>query len=303
MPVDSASLEERIVARERHLSPAQKRVGYYLAANREQAVVAPALQLAQVTGTSNATVVRVIRALGYTGMADFRRQLAAELGTNLSPAARLGRTLEEIGEDPQAVLDSVLDIHQHALDSLRREVPGSLFHAAVARLASARRILVFGIGPSGAMADYFVLQLGRIGLAARALTQTGLSLADGLHSVRGQDCLVILAYSRVYREVEAVLEVAEAHGIQCILLTDTLRAALAPRVDLILPVQRGQSRLFSMHTATLGLIEALLTGIAMERAGPALEALNELNVLRARLTQDRPHRPLGGPWQEPVSAD
>ncbi len=293
MPRAILSLDERIVAREAQLRPAQKRVALYFSANRDQAVVASAAQLAEKTGTSNATVVRVARTLGYSGMADFRRQLAAELNPNLSPAARLSRTLDEIGDDPQAVLASVLDIHQDALDSLRREVPGKLFQQAVTRLVKARRIVVFGIGPSGALAEYFVLQLGRLGLDALALTQTGLLLADGLHKIRNKDCLVLLAYSRIYREIEAALDVAEAQAAKCILLTDTLRAALAPRVDLILPVARGRASAFSMHTATLGLLEALLTGVARSRVRPTLEALGELNELRGKLVHDKARLTLG----------
>jgi len=293
MPADILSLDERIVARESQLRPAQKRVALYFAANRDQAVVASAAQLAKNTGTSNATVVRVTRTLGYSGMADFRRQLAAELNPNLSPAARLGRTLDEIGDDPQAVLASVLDIHQDALDSLRREVSGKLFHKVVTRLVKSRRIFVFGIGPSGAMADYFALQLNRLGLDALALTQTGLLLADGLHKLRRKDCLVILAYSRIYREVETALDAAQAQAVKCILLTDTLRAALAPRVDLILPVARGRASAFSMHTATLGLIEALLAGVAKSREQPTLKALGELNDLRVKLVSDKSRLALG----------
>ena len=287
------SLDERIVARESQLRPAQMKVALYLAAHREQAVVASAAGLAEKTGTSNATVVRVTRALGYNGMADFRQQLAAELNTNLSQAARLGRTLNEIGETPQSILESVLDIHQSALDSLRRDVPDKLFATAVNRLVNARRIFIFGIGPSGAMAEYFTLQLGRFGLEGVALTQTGLLLADGLHKIRRKDCLVILAYSRIYREVEAALDAAEAQSVKCILITDTLRAALAPRVDLTLPVARGRASLFSMHTATLGLIEALLAGIAVQRAAPTLESLEALNTLRVTLVNEKTRLALG----------
>ena len=82
-------------------------------------------------------------------------------------------------------------------------------------------------------------------------------------SLREGRLVIILAYGRVYAEVDALFgpgsAVAEADAV---LLTDTLAATLRRRVDLVLPVARGRVDMLSMHTATLGLIEALLVGIA-----------------------------------------
>ena len=55
------------------------------------------------------------------------------------------------------------------------------------------------------------------------------------------------------------------------------------RVDLVLTVARGRADWFSMHTATLGLVEALLVGIAAQRPAETLAHLKQLNGLRAKL--------------------
>jgi DNA-binding MurR/RpiR family transcriptional regulator len=44
-----------------------------------------------------------------------------------------------------------------------------LFEKAVDAVAGAARVLVFRLGPSSAIADYLVVQLGRFGLIAEAL--------------------------------------------------------------------------------------------------------------------------------------
>ena len=61
-----------------------------------------------------------------------------------------------------------------------------------------------------------------------------------------------------------MLDRAGGLGLPTILLTDTLGAALRKRVDLVLPVARGRADGLSMHTATLGLIEALLVGFVAD---------------------------------------
>ena len=79
------------------LSPAEIQVVQYFRENREEVMVASAAILASRIGTSDATVIRAVKALGYSGLDALRQDLAAELRRNLSPASRLARTLGEMG--------------------------------------------------------------------------------------------------------------------------------------------------------------------------------------------------------------
>jgi DNA-binding MurR/RpiR family transcriptional regulator len=169
----------------------------------------------------------------------------------------------------------------------------------VDRLAAARRIVVFGIGPSAAIAGYFAFQLNRFGIAAAGLSDTGQSLADGLHRLRRGDLLVALAYTRPTPELEALLDRADQLGLGKILLSDSLGGPLAGRIDLSLAVERGRADRISMHTATLGLIEALLVGVAAKRPNETVKSLMSLDSLRARLAGRR--RPRAR--QSPSAAD
>ena len=282
------------LARER-LSPAEQAVVRYFEQNREEVLVGSAATLAAKIGTSDATVIRATQALGYAGLDELRRQLADELRRSLSPAARLTRTLGAVKGDAVSALRVTIDVHLQALDRLRRDLDGPKFEAALGLLAGARRVVAFGLGPSSALADYFAIQLGRFGLDSLTLTEAGLLLADGLHRLRPGDLVVALAYSRVYKEIAALLAAADRLGVPKILLTDTLEAVLGKRVDLVLPVARGKADWFSTHTATLGLIEALLVGLAATRSTETVASLKTLNALRAELAGGDMGLPLAGP--------
>ena len=278
-----ASLDDRVAARLDRLSPAEQRVVRMFQENREEVLFASAAALAAKAGTSDATVVRATKALGFDGMEALRRALAAELKRTLSPASRLAETLREVGGDLRAALDVTLNSHLEAIENLRRDITPDKFRQAVDLVGGARRIVVFGIGPSSAMANYFAIQLGRFGLEATSSTHTGLLSADDLRKLRSGDCLVVLAYSRVYPELSVLIEEADRLRLRKMLLTDTLGALLRDRFDLILPVARGRAEMLSMHTATLALIEALLVGIASARPAATLQSLKSLNGLRERL--------------------
>lgn len=282
----AATFGARVAARLAEMSPAEQRVARFFQANREEVLIASAAALATKAATSDATVVRATKSLGFSSLEELRRSLAAELRRSLSPADRLENTLEKVGDDLQAAFTVALDIHVQALENLRRSVSRGQFKMAVTRIIEARRIVVFGIGPSSAMANYFVFQLGRFGLNATSLTHTGLLFADDLQKLRKGDLVVMLAYGRVYSELAALLEKADRIGARKMLLTDTLAVLLRDRIDLILSVARGQSDMFSMHTATLGLIEALLVGVATKRPGETIESLRSLNDARTKLVSE-----------------
>jgi DNA-binding MurR/RpiR family transcriptional regulator len=292
---DKDSFAERIAATLNSLSAAERQAVRFFQENREDVLVASAADLARKIGTSDATVIRATRALGYSGLDDMRRQLAAELRSSLSPAARLTRTLGEVRKESASALELTVHIHLNSLERLLHDISPELFGTVVERLAAAPRIVVFGIGPSSAMAEYFVVQLRRFGLDSLSLIQTGLLLADGLHRLRKGDLVIILAYSRVYRELDALLKCGSVLKLSTILLTDTLGPTLRKRVDLVLPVARGNAEGFSTHTATLGLIEALLVGLAAKRPADTISQLKALNALRASIAGDDMELPVAAP--------
>ena len=282
-----APFAQRVTAGLEDLRPAEQRVARFFLENREETLMGAAASLAEQVGTSDATVIRTVKALGFSGMEELRRCLADEMRRNPSPADRLARTLDEVSDDLISALDLTLDIHQKSLERLRRDIHPDAFASAVAHIVAAQRVLIFGIGPSSAMARYFSVQLERFGIEASSLTQTGLLLADQLLRLKEGDLLLIFAYGRIYPELATLLDQAAKRGAVTILFSDTLGAKLRDQVDLVLAVQRGRTDLLSMHTATLALIEALLVAVAKTQPDKTLASLKLLNQLRADLSGKR----------------
>ncbi|THF58158.1 MurR/RpiR family transcriptional regulator [Ollibium composti] len=277
------TFDQRITARMEKMSAAEQRVARVFQESKEEVLMTSAAALAAKAGTSDATVVRTTRTLGFSGMEELRRSLAAEMKENLSPATRVAATLQQVGDGIGAALEATLNIHQECIERLRRDLSAKLFENAVGLIADAGRTVVFGIGPSSAMATYLEIQLRRFGLEASSLTRTGILFADDLQTLRPRDLVIVLAYGRVYREVDVLLREARRAKLKAVLITDTLAAPLRDRVELVLPVARGRADMFSTHTATLALIEALLVGVAAKLPDETLESLGRLDALRHEL--------------------
>jgi len=265
------------------MRPTEQRVARFFQENRAEVLIGSAAALAAKLNTSDATIVRATQALGFSGLDEMRRALADELRDSLSPAARLTRTLGKVGTDLSVAFNMTVDTHLKSLEGLRA-IPAEQFEKAVGYVVNAQRIMVFGLGPSSAIANYLVIQLARFGLDATSLTHTGLLFADDLQKLRKGDLVIILAYGRVYQELAVLLDEIQRLETRSLLLTDTLASKLRERVDLVLPVARGQADMLSTHTATLGLLEAILVGVATRRPAETLASLEGLNERRKKLT-------------------
>jgi DNA-binding MurR/RpiR family transcriptional regulator len=271
---------QRVAAAQASLSPTARRVVRFIDQNRIATLTRSAAELAASTGTSDATVIRTVQALGFEGLSDLRESLVASLDGRSTPADHMRRRLAETGESTDRAIAAVLDAHREALADLESAQARGQIAAAVSALHRADRIALFGIGPSAALARYVSILLQRIGRQSRTLDATGLALADQLLDLRSGDTLLALAYSRPYREVVAVFAEARRLGLPVVLVTDSLASKLARFADVIVPARRGRAERVALHGATLVVLEAVVLGLAAANRTAAVAALERHNELR-----------------------
>ncbi|HEX9269606.1 MAG TPA: MurR/RpiR family transcriptional regulator [Candidatus Limnocylindria bacterium] len=273
-------LDERIAARWEHLPPAEQRVVDFIREHREEIVFLSAAEIARDLATSDATVIRAAQSLGYAGLPELKNELQGALRSRATPTLRLGRSLEELGDDPGAILEHILATERQLIEDARDTVRPADFARALALLDAADRILVFGIGPMGFLAGYFALRLGRLRRDARPLTGRGPALADALLGMRKGDVLVAITFERSNAETEAVLRRADALRLPVILLTDNLALALSGRFTVSLSARRAGTGMWHQSAITVVLLDALLLGLAARDRAAALAAAEELQDLR-----------------------
>ena len=270
----------RLRATSASLSPAARRVIRFIDQNRVAALASSAAQLAASIGTSDATVIRAVQAIGFEGLPELRQALATTLEGGSTPADHMQRTLADVGESTERAIDLVLMTHREGVEALQSPTVRPTITAAVSWLHRAERIIVFGIGPSAALAHYLTTLLIRCGRRARTLDATGIALADQLLDIREGDALLILAYGRPYREVIAAFAEAKRLDLPIVLVTDSLDRKLARRADVVIPARRGRTDRVALHGTTFIALEAIALGLAASDRKRAVDTLERLNDLR-----------------------
>lgn len=278
--VDSwAGLDQMLRQAKQPLGAAGLRVARFIDENRQIVLASSAAALGNRIGTSDATVLRTIQALGFASLADLKSAILNGEAVS-TPADDMRRTLVDVDQATDAALDGILQAHADGLDVLRSEKCRAQMAAGVRILDGADRIAIFGIGPSSAIANYVSMLLARNGRRSRTISATGSMLADQLLDLRKGDALLMLAYGRLYREVKAVFAEAKALHLPTVLITEADDTPLAALADVCVAIPRGRPGQMALHGATLVGLEALVLSLAAARPEAALTSLDNLNRLR-----------------------
>jgi DNA-binding MurR/RpiR family transcriptional regulator len=261
------------------LGAAGLRVAKFIDENRQIVLASSAAALGARIGTSDATVLRTVQTLGFTGLADLKSAILKS-GVVSTPADDMRRTLVDLKKATGEALDGILQAHAEGLAVLRSRKCRAQIAAGVRVLEGAERIVVFGIGPSSALATYVSILLTRSGRRSRTMSATGSMLADQLLDLGAGDALLILAYGRLYREVKAVFAEAKALGLPTVLVTEGDDTPLAKLADVSVAIPRGRPGQMALHGATLVGLEAMVLSLAAAKPKAALASLENLNRLR-----------------------
>jgi DNA-binding MurR/RpiR family transcriptional regulator len=281
----SDTLTRRLREAHASLSGAERRVAGVILENPAAALASSAAKIAATAGTSDATVTRTARALGFAGLTALRQELAHDLQNAQTPADNLRRTIAASGEDVTAAIALVLTTIQASLGDLLTKT--QTLRQAVQALYPVQRIFVFGVGPTAAIAHYAAAILTRNGRQTKLLDRRGQALADQLLDIGSGDGLLMMAYGTPYREATTTLGEAARLGLPSVLITQSAGTELGRLAGVVVPVPRGKARHAALHSPTLAALEAIVLGLAVSDPAASMKALEKLNRLRAALDPPR----------------
>nr|WSX51207.1 MurR/RpiR family transcriptional regulator [Streptomyces sp. NBC_00974] len=273
-------------ARVRSLGPSMTRsmqaVAEAVAADPAACAALTVTDLAARTGTSEATVVRTARLLGYAGYRDLRLALAA-LAAQQESGAAPAVTVDIAVDDSLA--DVVAKLAHEEAQTLADTAAGldlGALGSAVSALAAARRVEIYGVGASGLVAQDLAQKLQRIGLVAHAHSDPHLAVTTAV-LLRPGDVAIAVTHSGGTGDVIEPLRIAFEHGATTLALTSRPNAPVAHYADLVLATSAARETqlrpaAMSSRTSQLLVVDCLFVGVAQrtyETAAPALAASYE----------------------------
>ena len=280
----STWLQDLVRDKYSELTPAERSVADFLVRQPERIVFMSAAQLAAETRTSDATVIRTARSLGFAGLPELKHGIGGSLLQVVTPAERVAHRLRTVASEGTGALDVVFDEVRERLDEQQRRLDPAQFDAAVTAIAAAREVWVFGVGVSTVAAQYLAAKLNRAGRRAFAARSMGFAFADEVLRLEAGSVAVIFSPSRVFREVEVVLSTVKDLGATSILIADSLGAQGDESADIVLSSPLSMSGITGEVISELVVCDALVFGAARRGSDAATTASERLTAVRQQLS-------------------
>jgi DNA-binding MurR/RpiR family transcriptional regulator len=278
------------------LAGSLRKVGELILADPAAVTHSSAAELGRRTGTSQATVTRFCRAIGLDSYQHLLIELAqergrgevsdwgtAEIGPDISPDDDLERVVQVVGSADLRAVQQTID--RVDLDAIER---------AAQAVAKARRIDVYGVGGSGAVAAETETRLFRIGCAVRGWTEVhGATTSAAL--LTPADVAIGISHSGSTRETIEPFELAKERGATTVAITADPRSPLAKDADVRLVSSSPETSFLAgaigVRHSVLVLVDLLYVRVAQlsyTRASASLALTDHIarqHVVKSRRTR------------------
>ena len=280
--ISSKAFYSRIQEKLESLSKMERKTAECMAENQDKLIYFSITELAELAGTSEATVTRVCTKLGYSGFQALKVSVAREL---VSQQEKIHEDLKA-DSPPEMIIDKIFSSAIHTLTMTRKALDGKAVAGSIEALCRARRIVIVGNGNSGAIALDAQHKFLRIGLDASAYTDDHMQMI-AVVSMTKEDVLIAISHSGSSRDVAEAMQVAKENGATVISITNNGISPVSKLADIRLYTYSQETKYrtyaISSRMAELTIIDTLYTGVSLRLGDKAIqnfEALEKALVVK-----------------------
>ena len=257
------------------LRPSERKVADYILSYRGKAGDLLIEELAKEAKVSQPTVVRFVKAAGYSSFRDFKYEMIQNETRKMAE----GRE-EEIGlygfrlsssdkleEIPGKIITTSIQMLEETLKSVRKKE----FERAVDAILEAENIVLYGVENSICTVNDLLTKLTYLGLNCRTYTDYYLQNVSARNLTK-KDLAIGISYSGYSRNTVEMMQVAKKAGARTLVLTNFENALIAKYADILLCASHRQffygDTIFS-RISQLALVDMLYAGV-LNRNYPVL---------------------------------
>jgi len=251
------------------LRTAEQRVADFILKHAEELIYLTVTELAERTQTSESTVVRLCQKIGYKGYQEFKIMLARDL---VGPAETVYEEIEP-SDSLEALTTKVFQANAQALKDTIEVLGAGELGKAVAALAKARRLEVYGIGGSAPLAFDAYHKFMKLGIPSMWLNDSDL-MAMSSSLLGPADVALGISHTGASRDVCDAMENAQNAGATTICITHRATSPITKVSNIKLFTAAKETAFGSDATssriAQLTIIDVLYAGIANQDYDHAL---------------------------------
>lgn len=223
--------------------------------------------------TDPATIVRIVRGLGFESYREFQRHLH-ELSLAYATSLDTMQSGTHDGSMPAHVLES-LDQDLKNLQGLKNSLDAQRLVALAKRFYEARRIVLLASDLAVYLAQYLEWHISILGLPIFAATSGG-RILHLVRSVNKQDLVIAISFRRGLRQTVEGAQQAHSRGAYCVGISDTYVSPLARECDEIFLASVDSTSFGASYAAPIVLLNAILAAVGQYRRPQTLALAKEM---------------------------
>ncbi len=209
-----------------NLGVSEKKIADYILSNPNNLISLSISELASLSGSSEATITRFSRHLGFSGFQQLKISLVGD-----EKERDVNETIS-LSDTPTEVFAKVTDDIYCSLEKTKQLIDDKEFKRACDKIISSKRILVFGLGNSSSAATDTAHKLLRLGYDASAYSDNHMQVIASSHT--DSDCVVIaISHSGSSKDIIDALKIAKENGATTISITDVVKSPIYKYSDFI----------------------------------------------------------------------
>ncbi|MCL4516245.1 MAG: MurR/RpiR family transcriptional regulator [Firmicutes bacterium] len=254
------------------MTPAEQKVAEYLISEPNKVVHSTVTELSRLTKTSEATIVKLCKKMGYKGFQELKIVLARDVGNGKE---RIYAPMDP-GDDISSIKRKLFQEYKIALDSTMEVLDDKELARAVKAISAAKKIEFYGVGASGLVALDAQLKFARINLRAAAYVDPHVQ-ATCAALLSSEDVAVGISYSGTTLDIIQNLQIAKEAGATTIGITNNWSSPIVQWLDIALltscPETTFRGAAIASRMVQLAVIDTLFLSVAFESYNETLQYL------------------------------
>jgi len=249
----------------------EKKVAEYILNSKKEDITRITItELATKCGTSEATIARFVKKAGFETFQDFKLTLALDNNEDIFEEEKDITIFKN--DSPQEILRKVKLGSLKSIESTTSILDINNFLQAANFIRSAKRIEIYGVGSSSAVAKILQYKLTRLGFPSYALEDPHMQ-AISAATLNFGDLAIGISQSGSTKDTVDSLNVAKKHGATTISLTEHANSPITKYSDVVLeifsgenPVKTSAGRSILVQIFAVEILSGLLYSIEYEKA-------------------------------------
>lgn len=248
------------------LTRSEQKVAELIIRDYPQAALLNGRDLAQLSGTSPATITRLVTKIGYANLDQMQGQLRRELVKRLgSPIQRLAMEPSPTALSARALVDRSIAIDVNNIETMRMHLDVAMFERVIESLCNGDRpVYVLGAKKAWTLATYFWIQLNQTRSDVHLLRVDDM-LTDQLLDIPYQSLLVAFVPRRLIRTVIAAINEFKRAGAEVVIIADLLPPDSIGPSNALITVPTQGATIFDSYAAFITVINALIAGVVARK--------------------------------------